>query len=844
MTFRRIVFCLTAFCAPFCAISLVPGQEAEDAAAKSSVRLSLQSDSRFGVLTYVADRWGELHFDVENSGQQPQELICASYVGNKTGLQFAREFWVPPQAKLTISHPILMPKADQIENGSAAIRSLLIERTPGNEVLLKDDSGQLRHERSLLVSSVERHTAVIAGWSPNETVPQDVLDLVIAARVAQGLNNQVTVLGSQFLPADEASLSYLDHIVIAENRIADDEAALAAVRRWLHSGGRLWVMLDRVDVRVMERLFGDTFRGSIVDRVGLNSVRIDVAPTLSAPAGETGEVVEFDDSIEMARGVFSGFDVQHAVDGWPASLTFPYGEGQVMLTTVGARAWVKPYVLPDPTKPDPRPPLMVSRFVPASPMEDLAAFALAKRPADTLPTSELQPVAEEFVSYEIPDWSVVIGAMTVFVLLLTVLAVLLVRTNRLEHFGWSGSLIAVVFGIALMWIGVSSRYSVPETKSTVQVVQAIGGSDDVRSKGVIGVYRQEGNAALIRSVAGGRIWPQAAGDEGTVTRLVTSDLGTSHWEGVAQQAGMQIYPVSSSVAMPNRLSARATLDGLGIAGTTFQTSGLDGDAILATRYGRIGVNIDNSGAFTAPADAILNPDQYLTATFLGDVQNRRQRILQKLFENPAWRSSLDQPHLLLWSKGWENGFDFGDGLSPQGETLLTVPVELTRPKPGTELIVPAPLIRYQTTRPPDGSVQSGCWDDLRGEWQERTGSCVTWLSFEVPQEILPIRATKALVRVKVAGAMGQIGLLGIKNGAASEIESINNPVGSFAFDIDDPEVLNVSIDGRVSLGVSTGVQNQPGAEIPIGGDGGASYWKIESLTLQLWGIASEMNTEN
>ncbi len=92
--------------------------------------------------------------------------------------------------------------------------------------------------------------------------------------------------------------------------------------------------------------------------------------------------------------------------------------------------------------------------------------------------------------------------------------------------------------------------------------------------------------------------------------------------------------------------------------------------------------------------------------------------------------------------------------------------------------------------------------------------------------------------------MGQIGLLGIKNGSASEIESINNPVGSFAFDIDDPEVLNVSIDGRVSLGVSTGVQNLPGAEIPIGGDGGASYWKIESLTLQLWGIASEMNTEN
>jgi hypothetical protein len=488
--------------------------------------------------------------------------------------------------------------------------------------------------------------------------------------------------------------------------------------------------------------------------------------------------------------------------------------------------------------------MMIANFRPSSPMEDIAAFAFAKRPADPLPQKDLEPVAEEFVAYQIPDWKLILGTMAGFVLLLVLIAGFLWRSNRLEHFGWSGSFVAVMFGVVFTMIGVSNRYSVPETISSVQLVQAIGGADDVRTKGVIGIYRQEGNSTPIQSRSGGHVWPEAAGSDGTVCRLVRTDLDASQWEGISQQAGMHLYPATSSAAYPGRIAARGTLNAGGITGTFAGQSALDGDAVLATRYGRMGASLNASGEFTAEGKDVLEPDQYLTATFLGDAQNRRQRILQKLFENPAWRASLDRPQLLLWSKGWDNGFLFGEGLAPQGETLLTVPVELTRPEPGSEVLVPAPLISYQTTRPPDGSVPAGCWDDNQGEWQERTGACVTWLSFQIPRQVLPLKATKASIKLKVDGAMGRIGLIGVKNGVEVPLQSMTDPVGSFSFEIDDPEVLDISIDGRLTLGVSTGIQAAAPREIPVGGSAAANYWKIDSLTLQLWATATELNIEN
>lgn len=801
------------------------------AEAKSGVRFQLETNSRFGGYLNVPDQWGELHLRLENSGGEPRDLLCTTYFDDRANLQFGRQVWLPARSRLSIAHPVLFPRTDQLEDHAAQAVSLVIERPGGNEVLLKSDSGQLRHDRSLLILPTARNTGLVAGWNANETVPQEVLDVVVACRVNQGLTNRTTILSDHFLPADETSLKSLDHLVLAEDRLIEDEAALTAVRRWLHAGGRLWVMLDRVNPLVLERLLGDDFQGHLVDHVGLTSVRIDTTPTLADPDGTLGELAEFDRPVEMARLVVSGMKVWNSVNGWPAALTQAVGEGRLLITTLGARGWIKPAKAPDP-KATPPAPDMRSPYVPNSPMEDLAAYVLAKREQEMLPKTVLEPLAREQISYQVPSWTLIVGTMAGFLVLLFAVAILLRRMDVLEHFGWAGSLLALVFGLALTGIGVSNRYGVPGTLASMQLAQAVSGTDDVRSRGVIAVYRPDADPSPIYTSQGGELWPDMTGMDSTTRRMITTDLGTYRWDGLPQPAGLRVMTEAASTSLLNRIEASATLDARGILGkyTGHPTTG--SDALLATRFGRIGVTLTPDGTFQANADSVFEADQYLAATFLGDEQDRRRRLLQQLFGSPAWKGYLDAPQLLVWVTDWNNGFQFGEGLSRQGDTLLAVPVRFTRPPSGADVVIPSPLLSFMQRRPPDGSLPTGCWDDNRREWQERSSPSTTWLSFQIPRELLPLVATKARLHVKVSGPMGRLEILGVRQDAAVSLQTVSEPAGSLTFDIDEAEALTVSDRGEVTLGVSAGVPQVASVS------GSSANWRIDSLSLQLWAKAA------
>lgn len=808
---------------------------ATSAPTATDLRFTVETNSRFGVFTYVPERWGDLQLRLENGGSESRDVLCTSYFNDQATLQFGRRVWVPPHARLGITHPILFPAADQFKDSSALIHSLVIENVGGKEVLVKSEGGQLRQQRPLLVSPTDRNTGVIAGWTTTDAVPQDVLDHIAASRVNQSLTDKITVVSGHFLPVEESCLKYLDHLVIVENRLADDYAALAAVRRWLHAGGRLWVMLDRVDPVLLERLLGDEFQGEVVDRVGLTAVRIDKPPSLTSPDGETGETVEFDQPVAMTRMVVSGVKVWNTVDGWPAAMSRTCGEGRVLMTTLGPRAWLK--------LPTTGTGAVGTKLVVNSPMEDLAAFVLAKRDPEPLPKTTLEPLVEEYVAYSVPTWTLIVGTLGVFLMLMMAAGWWFWRIDRLEHFGWSGSLLAVLFGIFLTGIGMANRYSVPDAIAGVQLAQAVSGTDDVRTYGTIAVYRSEASDARIETLQGGELWPDLTGSDGSTRRMVTTDLGAFHWDGLTQPAGLRVYADATARSYPVRIAARATLNAQGLVGTYSGQSASTTDALLATRNGRIAVNLNGENGFSAAAKDVLDVDQYLQATFLGDVQDRRRRLLQQLFASPSWKASLEQPHLLLWLDDWDHGFRFGEGLERQGETLLTIPLDLTRPPTGTEVVIPSPLLVFKTRRPPDGSLPTGFWDDARHEWHERTGPSTTWLSLQLPRVLLPLKASQARVSVKVSGPMGQIEILGVKEGNVVSLAKVADPAGTLEFDIDDPDVLAVTEEGDLTLGISCGVTSE-GASSSAPGGATASYWRIDEMAVELRGVTSDLAEAN
>ena len=805
------------------------------------IRFSLDANSRLGGLTYVPEEWGEFHLRLENGGNAPNELLYTSFFGDLNTLQFGRKVWLPARSRLILPHPVLFPAADRLTDGSAEIVSLVIDNSQGKEVSVKSRSGRAERDRTLLVAPAGRYTGVVAGWNSTGVVPEDVLNLIVAGRVYQGLNNKLTFLDGQFLPADETSLKYLDHLVLAEDRLIDDLAALTAVRRWVHSGGRLWIMLDRTGPAILERLFGDEFQGSVVDRVGLTSVRVDAPPSVQLPGGVVGEIVEFDEPVEMLRMFASGMTVRNTVNGWPAALTRTYGEGRVLITTLGPRGWIR---LPEEGEDKPA-------LEPLSATEDLVPFIFARRDPEPLPAESLESFAREFISYEVPTGTLIIGSMCGFLVLLTATGSGLWRWGRLEHFGWCGSLLAVIFGLLFLGIGLNSRHGTSETIASVQLAQAIAGTDDVRTYGTIAVYRPEGADSPIQTSQGGEFLPDLTGAQGSTFRMVTTDLRTFRWENVSQPAGVSMYSFVTSGNDADRMEVRATMNAEGITGKFAEQLSAGTDAVIATRRGRMSVQLAADGNFTAGADDVMEPDQFLDATLLNDVQDRRRRILQQLFSNQQWQNSLDQPHLLLWVSDWEHGFQFGDGLQRQGDTLLIAPLQLSRPAAGTEFVIPSPLLDYVTRRPPDGSSPASFWDDGRQEWQERSRPSTTWLSVQVPRAFLPLKTEQARLEINVTGLMGKIEILGIKDDSVVSLQTVVDPVGTIIIDIDDPESLAVSENGELPLGISAGVieesdpsQARPAAGTRFDADTPANYWRIDSLSVQLRAITTEFAEED
>lgn len=807
--------------------------------------------SASGGYIYVPEKWSELRINLVNSREVPRDLICSTYFSNQPNLQFARRVWVPAKSVLRISHPVIIPPCHPDQGRGLNLQTLIVDATDEGDVLVKNNSGKLLHDSSLLVTLTPRNTGIIESIPEfdRESTSADVGELVIAGRVSQQLSNKFGMMIDAFLPADESEWNSLDHVVVADRRIEKDFAALAALRHWMHAGGHLWVMLDRVDPSVLRRLLGDDFRGDVVDRVGLTTVRVDKAPTVSDPEGDEGETFEYEEPVEFVRMIVSGMEVTHVVNGWPAAMSKACGDGRILITTLGPRGWMTPI---SPRARQSQDPAMTSRFVPTSPMNNIAAEFFGQREPELVTQSSLEPLAREYIGYSIPSWNLVVGTLIGFSLSLVAVAVGLLRWGRLESLGWIGSLMAIAVSAGLLSIGHSYRHRIPGTEATLQLARTMIGTDDVQTHGVVAVYQPDGSQSQIQVTGGGRLMPDMSGQENSPRRMVTTDLGKWHWQNLAQPPGLRTTEFTSAETQVDRIEARATLTASGIAGTLSGHFLSGTDAMIATRNGLLGVTLNENGAFNAGPDDLFEKDQFLSSGLISDEQDRRRRTMEKVLANPKRNDFPDRPQLMFWSDRWEHRFHFDekDRLKAQGATLVAVPLIIDRPANGTEIVIPSPWLPYRNRRDPDGNPPSTMWNYGRKEWQERSNPGTSWLSIQVPLELLPASASRARIEIKVSGPVGRIEILGLKNGGVAKLETVKDPVGTVLIDVNDPDALSISDSGELALGISAGDPERPELTQSSPLEKGwtskgrqtiskVNYWKIESLTVQLWAKTTE-----
>jgi len=263
------------------------------------------------------------------------------------------------------------------------------------------------------------------------------------------------------------------------------------------------------------------------------------------------------------------------------------------------------------------------------------------------------------------------------------------------------------------------------------------------------------------------------------------------------------------------------------------------DSVLVTRHGRIGVNLQANGVFKARSQDVLSSDQYLQGGLLSDDQTRRSQILAQRLEGTNGEQDL-APILYFWTPPWDCGFHFTATTRQLGAALVAAPVQLDRPPAGTSVSLPSPWLPYRETSGLDGFRPTGFYDYRRGQWSERATPSTAWLRFEIPRVLRPLQLTSGRITVRVTGPVGKLELAALRDDDVTPLKTWLDPVGTLSLDLQQEQLPLPDPQGGIVLRVTGGDPDRPELTNPDPeGTGNVSYWKIESLALDLQGLVLE-----
>ena len=789
-----------------------------------------------GTGLYRPGKWGLLRVSLRNPQDRDVELLATTqFVGDPT-LQYGCRIWMPPKSRMAVWHPLKMPAMEQSDQKLFELRSMVLSSSGGAESMAMNEWGSMQFDQAFHVSSDEPTTPPQRArvWSCAGPLWCDPQDFVLTARLDRGLKQNITILGDALIPAGEELLDSLDHLVIAGDRILSDAAGVSAIRRWVASGGRLWIMADRVPAALLAALLGDEDTITEVDRVDLTSVNFETGPW------STG-AVPFERELErpatFVRVIAEDQAIDFLVNGWPAAFRRPYGDGQILVTTLGADAWLRPRTSFDPLAPGGK--HFQTTFMPGGPLSHLAMEFFVPRLPPPLPRELAEEQVRQMIGYSIPSRTLVLGTLIGFTGLMLVVAVWLGRCGRLELVGLVVPGLALVASTVLLGAGWASRSTIPTSMAIVQMVKAIPGTDEIRTSGLAGVFAKESEGCSLSGAQGGWMSPEMAGLEGTTRRMVWTDIDAWSWENFSMKPGLRMVSFQTAGRTGESVEAVAEFNSRGIAGTLALPAGMEpGDAVIATSRGRMGVEIQADGTFRAASDAVLGADQYLSAHVLSDEQQRRSRLLSRMLAPET--ASLPIPMLLVWTKPWPAGMSLVRGSETVGSALVSIPLRWQRPALGTPLTIPAPFLPFREVIGPDGLNPSGLYDRRIGKWLERTGATAGWLAFTAPEDLLPLDVKSATVTFKVLGPLGRLELSTVAGLRRRSLKVWENPVGTLTHEIVDPQALKLDSRGRFLVRVDVGhptnhlASPEPTSQpAKFGVSDPSSYWQFEDVSLQL-----------
>jgi hypothetical protein len=818
--------CLLAGMAAWTVFSpAVSGQSSEPPA------LRLGSVLLGGLRATATESWNTFDVEIVNPSDIDRQARVFLFFPDQPEVQFGREVWVPARSTMT-TWLLAGPHRGQPTDTSCEIVALLYEHSDDKDRLYLPTKERPLISRRVLYRPRELTTAILLDDDPRKEIvfgelprpesPSDeALRLALTLRVASNASEVVRQVRPGALPLTDQAFDGIDQFILASDRISRDPAGLLVLRRWVQRGGRLWVMLDRVGPAVPASLLGDALDFQIVDRVGLNTVRID-----RNPATPDDYVQQHERPVDLVRVAPPPEErPPHVVNGWPAWFTRRLGRGKIIFTALGPRAWHRPRAGRDRPSPFPK---YLDLPVPL-PQLEMIAYELRPLPGEDESRQEsFKRLLNDEIGYSVVGHGAVAsifgGAMIVALLLGLVVG----KVRAPTLLGWLVPAAALGAAVTFLVLGELSLRAVPPTVAVAQVVEAAPGIEEAALHGELAAYRPQAGVAEIGTTQGGFFNLDMTGIQGQTRRLLMTDSEAWHWDNLDLPAGVRLGPFHYTATTTGPIAAVARFGPEGLEGKLTTGAFRDPeDAILHVPPGRtLAVRLRPDGTFAAGGRDNLPNGQYLAGSLLSDRQQRRQDVYREFLKNPAAEPLEGRTLLLAWAKPVDMQFALAPGARLTGSALLVVPLRLERPISGDRVTIPGAFISYrQIARlgPIQPVMQSSQAQDMR-------------LRFQLPAVALPFKVEQARLVVRIDAPSRRVIVSGETDGKPAELYRVESPLDPIRVTLGEERLLHLDNQGglHVNLTISDmmkGREGQMDARLV------EEKWRIEDISLEVTGRA-------
>lgn len=750
----------------------------------------LSSASSAFIRRHRSDAWSVAGMAAANSGSEDGDAVLALFYTDEPGRQYVRRLWVPAQTRRYDWAPFQIPGRVVNADKQVSVRTAMLDVSGSREVLQRRRGELLANEMILAIDTDPIKTAAyfrkpLLGEEPEGAFPdEDVSDTVGLARTTTGLSVRVSQTELDFLPPWVEVLRTYDNMILTADRIQSDSAGQAALRSWLITGGRLWIALDRVSPETIDLLLGNAVDLQIVDRVELDQYKLLSRDAIGGAVVE--ENCEFDVPVEMVRVVTSASDIPCRVNGWPAAIRVPYGEGEVLITTLGARGWRDEYK-PQPTR---------------------ALTALANR-LFQLRRGSPSPLAfqtglEQRIGYKVPRRSFAVAILGSYCGVLLLAGLALGRTKRLERLAWVVPAVTLTAALIFVVLGVTNSNRVPPTLAHAQLVQFLPQSNEARVEGLAAIYDQQSREVTWRSAERSWILPDLA-DDASVRRLIWTDQDGTETQNASIKAGSIGLATESAVRqLPQHVGVHARFGPEGLEGLFSQgeLEGVEDAVLLNPAAPPLAVKLDALGRLVATPDDVLAAGQFTSEALLSDEQRRRQDVMRRLFD-PADNVQFPwTPSLAFWSRPLEAAMTYPEGVAVSGVALGVLALDLERTLPGTRFRIPAPFLR--TSALPGRSGTTTAYESRLGQWvRGLTRPTEVVLRFQLPDQVLPGVLDRGVLTIRGNAPSRSIQILAFQGSELKLVREFRNLNGVVTTDL-SREHLTLDAQGGVRLTVLVG----------------------------------------